>query len=165
MAHVHYEAAFEDYLRTRQAPYIAVDETHRALFSGVKLKSFDFLVYASSGDTLIVDVKGRRLPISGARSRSPQNWVTREDAESLGRWQEVFGTGFTAVFMFAYWLDGPPPPGDTGVHGYEGGFYRFTGIRLEDYVRHARVRSTRWQTLTLPAGIFRENSRPAAVFL
>ena len=166
MAHsVHYEAAFEDYLRSRQSPYVAVDDTHRALFSGAKLKSFDFLVYAAGGETLIVDVKGRRLPTKGAWGKTPQNWVTQEDADGLKKWQEVFGPGFTAVFVFAYWLDGPPPAADASVHLYEGANYRFVGIRLDDYLRHARVRSPRWQTLTLPAGIFRESSRPAHEFL
>ena len=58
---VHYEAAFEDYLRKKGLPYIAVDEAKKALFAGAKLKSFDFVVYNKKGPNLLVDVKGRSL--------------------------------------------------------------------------------------------------------
>ena len=37
---VHYEAAFEDYLRRKGLPYIAVDEAKKALFAGAKLNGF-----------------------------------------------------------------------------------------------------------------------------
>ena len=43
--HIHYEAAFEDYLRSRGWPYIPVDEQKKAIFAGARIKSFDFLVY------------------------------------------------------------------------------------------------------------------------
>ena len=59
---VHYEAAFEDYLRRQQIPYVAVDEAKRAIFGRVSLKSFDFVVYSSSGANLLVDIKGRKFP-------------------------------------------------------------------------------------------------------
>ena len=57
--HIHYEAAFEDYLRSRGVPYVPVDEAKRAIFAGDKLKSFDFLVYPGGQRHWIVDVKGR----------------------------------------------------------------------------------------------------------
>ena len=64
MAHrnIHYEAAFEDYLRAKGWPYIAVDEAKKAIFAGGAIKSFDFLVYSASGPNLLVDVKGRKFP-------------------------------------------------------------------------------------------------------
>lgn len=38
----HYEAAFEDYLRARGIPYVAVDEAKRSLLSsGASIKSLD----------------------------------------------------------------------------------------------------------------------------
>jgi len=64
-----YEACFEDYLRTAGVPYVAVDEAKKALFAGVRLKSFDFVVYSASGANLLVDVKGRRFPYERAGSR------------------------------------------------------------------------------------------------
>jgi len=93
---VHYEAAFEDYLRRKGLPYIAVDEAKKALFAGAKLKSFDFVVYRPEGKNLLVDVKGRKL-VPG--SASLQNWVTREDIDDLRQWQEIFGDGFSAMFI------------------------------------------------------------------
>ncbi len=39
----HYEAAFEEYLRTRRLPYVAVDEARRSILSdGRSIKSLDF---------------------------------------------------------------------------------------------------------------------------
>jgi len=64
-----YEACFEDYLRTAGVPYVAVDEAKKALFAGVRLKSFDFVVYSATGTNLLVDVKGRRFPYERAGSR------------------------------------------------------------------------------------------------
>ena len=65
---VHYEAAFEGYLRHRGMPYVAVDEAKRALFATAKLKSFDFVVYSKTGPNLLVDVKGRSCRNRSARS-------------------------------------------------------------------------------------------------
>jgi hypothetical protein len=36
--HVHYEAAFEDYIRSRGWPYIPVDEQKKEIFSGAGMK-------------------------------------------------------------------------------------------------------------------------------
>ncbi len=55
---VHYEAAFEDYLRAKGWSYVAVDEAKRAIFADAAINSFDFLVYSGSGANLLVDVKG-----------------------------------------------------------------------------------------------------------
>lgn len=93
---LHYEAAFEDYLRKNGLPYIAVDEAKKALFAGAKLKSFDFVVYRPTGQNLLVDVKGRLCPLR--KSTTLQNWTTREDIDDLRQWQEIFGDGFSAVF-------------------------------------------------------------------
>ena len=51
---VHYEAAFEAFLRERGIPCVAVDEAKKALFSNAKLKSFDFVVYSKKGPNLLL---------------------------------------------------------------------------------------------------------------
>lgn len=71
----HYESAFEDYLRTRRVPYVAVDEAKKALLpegeaarlsvragdgSAHSIKSFDFVIYGR-GVNLLIEIKGRRL--------------------------------------------------------------------------------------------------------
>ncbi len=58
--HVHYEVAFEDYLRSRGVPYVAVDEARKAVFVGTEVKSFDFLVYVPDGRKLNDDVTGSK---------------------------------------------------------------------------------------------------------
>lgn len=81
----HYELAFEQYLRTRRIPYVAVDEARKALLpedaptrlalpgadgtAGTSLKSFDFVIYGA-GSNLLVEVKGRRVIRRTRRSRA-----------------------------------------------------------------------------------------------
>ena len=157
----HYERAFEDYLRARGWPYVAVDEARRKAFASVALKNFDYVVYSAGGANLLVDVKGRKFPNgpAGRRRRSGrafENWITRDDMEGLRRWETIFGDGFRAVLVFAYWLQGPPSssPMDE-VHVFQGRHYVFAAIGLDRYVAAARPRSARWGTLTMPAAQFR----------
>jgi hypothetical protein len=165
----HYEAAFEDYLRAKGWPYVAVDEAKKAMFASVALKSFDFVVYSSTGPNLIVDVKGRKFPSGGRGVKSKrtwENWITRQDVEGLTQWQEVFGSAFVAVLVFAYWFQGPPqrsPFGD--VHVFRQRHYAFLGIRLADYVAAARPRSAKWQTIAVPAATFSRSAADFASFL
>ena len=173
MAHrnVHYEAAFEDYLRAKGLPYVAVDEAKKAVFAGASLKSFDFLVYSGSGPNLLVDVKGRKFPDSvpgrkrGA-SRAWENWITRGDIEGLVEWEKVFGADFQAVLVFAYWLQGPPQRAPfEDVHLYRQRHYAFVAIRLSEYVTSARPRSAKWQTVTMPTAEFARRAADVAAFL
>src|SRR5712664_3037322 len=93
---VHYEAAFEHYLREHGIPYVAVDEAKKALFSNAKLKSFDFVVYSKNGPNLLIDVKGRQLRNSTGK-RGFETWATKRDVLDLMQWEQVFGEGFKAV--------------------------------------------------------------------
>ena len=160
--HIHYEAAFEDYLRSCGLPYVAVDEHRKAIFSGTRVKSFDFLVYRPRGRHWLVDVKGRKFPyeVSGQR-RYWENWITREDLEGLTRWEQVFGDGFQAMLVFAYVLegDGARRP-TTHIHPFHEAEYAFLCVALADYRGAARPRSPKWETLTLPARIFRRVAQP-----
>jgi hypothetical protein len=161
--HIHYEAAFQDYLRSRGVPYVPVNESQRAIFAGTKVKSFDFLIYSKSGPHWIVDVKGRRFPyISQQGGRHYwENWVGREDLDSLGDWASVFGSEFETCFVFAYCLEGPPdrwPP--IHPHYFRDSYYVFYSVRVDDYRRHARVRSSSWQTVSVSRPLFRRIIRP-----
>ncbi len=168
---VHYEAAFEDYLRAKGWPYVAVDETKKAIFAGASVKSFDFLVYSESGANLLVDVKGRKFPdaVVGRKrghSRVWENWITEQDAEGLAAWEKVFGGDFVAVLVFAYWLQGPPRRSPfQDVHLYRQKHYAFFGVRLSDYLSVARPRSAKWQTMTVPSAKFAELAADIASFL
>src|SRR4051795_4810999 len=126
---VHYEAAFEAFLRGKGIPYVAVDEAKRALFANAKLKSFDFVVYPQKKPRLLIDVKGRSLRNRTKRSGF-ETWATEADVKDLLQWEQVFGDGFTAVFGFVYWVDPPPllalaetaAGGVGGAGGAPGGF-------------------------------------------
>jgi len=167
--HSHYEAAFEHYLQSRQVPYVPVDESRKTLFSGSKIKSFDFLVYPAEDCHWIVDVKGRNFPYLDEDGRGSgrywENWVTREDLSGLGEWQTVFGEEFEARFVFAYLLQGPPDRWPSGrPHVYQEGLYAFWTISLADYRRHCRRRSPVWETVCMPRRRFRELARPVGFF-
>jgi hypothetical protein len=165
--HIHYEAAFEDYLRSRGVPYVPVEEARRAIFAGERIKSFDFIFYPGEDRHWIVDVKGRRFPYineQGGR-RYWENWVTRDDLSGLAEWQSVFGGSFEARFVFAYLLEGPPDRWPAAQpHSFRGEDYAFLAVRLEDYSQYARPRSSSWDTVAMSASKFRSLCQPVEVF-
>lgn len=160
--HIHYEAAFEDYVRSQGWPYVPVDEGRKAIFSGARIKSFDFLVYRPGKRAWLVDVKGRKFPyvINGTK-RYWENWVTREDLEGLRQWKSVFGEDFEPGLMFAYWLVNPtdPEPRAT-LHRHREENYGFLWISAADYVANSRPRSAAWNTVSVPTRIFRALAKP-----
>jgi hypothetical protein len=173
MAHrnIHYEAAFENYLRAKGWPYVAVDEAKKAIFDGVPVKSFDFLVYSASGPNLLVDVKGRKFP-DGVRGRrrggdkAYENWITQQDADDLREWEKVFGRDFMALLVFAYWLQGPPQRSPfEDVHLFRENHYAFVAIPLSGYLSAAKPRSAKWQTLGMPSAELAEQAGDIARFL
>jgi len=168
LRHIHYEVAFEDYLRSRGVPYVPVDETRRAVFDGTKIKSFDMLVYPNGGPNWIVDVKGRKFPYineDGAKHYW-ENWVEREDLDGLTQWQHSFGEDFEARFVFAYLLDGPPDRWpQTTPHRFRDELYCFFTVTLSDYKLYNRQRSPSWQTVTVPTKTFRQIIQPVEAFL
>ena len=164
----HYESAFEQFLRERRVPYVAVDEAKRSLLADdaqSSLKSLDFLVSTSRGGGWLVDVKGRRFP-SGAQKQYWKNWSTQDDLVSLGRWENVFGQRFGGLFVFAYEVVGKRAPlSSDKLFSYRGGLYAFVGIMLRDYVVHARRISARWDTVAMPTSQFRRLAEPLEAFL
>lgn len=181
-SHNHYEAAFEDYLRTRQVAYVAVDEAKKSIFRDARLKSFDFIVYSERSLNWLVDIKGRRWaarrgesvhapdgrPMPGGRAGRPawENWVTLGDLQGLEQWQTVFGAGFRGLLVFAYWIDPglPPAPGEI-THRFRDADYVFVGVPLDEYRSEARVRSPKWETYNLPTRVFARLARPMAEWL
>jgi hypothetical protein len=164
----HYDAAFEAFLRQERRPYVAVDETKRALVPGSSLKSLDFIVYSLQGRNLLVDVKGRKFPSgsdadseSGPRGHCWENWATAEDLSSMLQWEQVFGLEFRAALVFAYeithprWRERHP-----SVWEFRNREYAFYGIWADDYARVMRSRSPRWETVSLPMREFAELRRP-----
>lgn len=160
---IHYEAAFEAFLRHRGIPYVAVDEAKKALFCNAKLKSFDFVVYSTTGPNLLIDVKGRQRR-DGSSHGSYQSWTTQRDVEDLLQWEQVFGEGFRAILAFIYWIDAPLTP-EPGMFEHRERWYLLMGVDLSEYRNHMRRRSPKWETVTLTAEDFRQLARPIESWL
>ena len=165
--HVHYEAAFEDMLRQRRVPYVAVDEAKRALLGEANIKSLDFVVYVEGGTNLLVDVKGRQFPYQGRSGRRYwENWSTRDDIESLAAWERIFGEGFASVLVFAYHIRRNTDVAKfTTVHTYHDTVYGLVGVRAAEYATHMTTRSPSWQTVSVPTAVFRRLVKPLDVYL
>lgn len=153
---IHYEAAFEAFLRERGIPCVAVDEAKKALFHDAKLKSFDFVVYSKSGPNLLIDIKGRQR---NKGRTSFETWTTENDVNDLMQWEQVFGEGYKGVLTFVYWIEAPLTP-EPGMYQHRGRWYLMMGIDLAEYRSHMRRRSVKWETVSLPAEDFRSLARP-----
>ncbi|HEX8914232.1 MAG TPA: HYExAFE family protein [Humisphaera sp.] len=160
---VHYEAAFEAFLRDRGIPCVVVDEAKRALFASAKLKSFDFVVYSKGGPNLLVDVKGRQVRNRSKRAGF-ETWATEQDVADLAQWEQVFGDGYRGLISFVYWIEPPLTP-EPGMFEFRGRWYYLTGVDLAEYRNHMRRRSAKWATVALPAEAFRSLARPIDAWL
>ncbi len=164
---VHYEAAFEAFLRHKGVPYVAVDEAKKALFATAKLKSFDFVVYSKNGPNLLIDVKGRQLrdrTMRNGRRGGFETWATERDINDLMQWEQVFGEGFKAVLTFIYWIDPPLMP-EAGMFEHRDRWYVLYGVDLAEYRNAMRQRSPKWETVCLPAQEFRNLARAFETWL
>jgi hypothetical protein len=163
-----YERAFEAYLLAQKLCYVAVDETRRALFEEVGIKSLDFIVHGQNQARLLVDIKGRRFPGGkpGKLRRVWECWSTLEDIEGLERWNTVFGAGYQALLVFTYRLgaDVDLPPDTEDLWTWRDQRYLFRAITVADYRREMRTRSPKWGTVTLPRAAFRRLVRPLCHF-
>ncbi|HEX6962785.1 MAG TPA: HYExAFE family protein [Lacipirellula sp.] len=157
----HYEAAFEAYLQERRVAYVAVDEQRRSRIAAGSLKNVDFLVSPADGATLLVDVKGRRFPSGNRNKQYWRNWSTWDDLRSLARWQDQLGAGSLAVFGFVYHVVGErsPVPAELLLE-FRGQRYAMLAVRAVDYIRFARPLSAKWQTVSMPAALFRQAAVP-----
>ena len=160
---VHYEAAFEAFLRDRGIPCVAVDEAKRALFANAKLKSFDFVVYSKNGPNLLIDVKGRQLRNRSSR-KGFETWATEQDVNDLMQWEGVFGEGYKALLTFIYWIDPPLNP-EPGMYMHKNRWYLLMAIDLAEYRNHMRRSSVKWETVSLPAEDFKALARPIESWL
>lgn len=166
-----YELAFERFLRSARAPYLANRQERRfQLDNGKTLKNFDFVVSGADGANWIVDVKGRRFPGGSASPKYWKNWTTRDDLVGLLRWEEILGAGSAAyrdrsLFVFAYWVVGdkkPAPP--ERLFRWRGAEYAFFAVPTKTFLSEARHISPKWGTFEIPARRFREVAEDASAF-
>ncbi|MBN1360511.1 MAG: HYExAFE family protein [Sedimentisphaerales bacterium] len=154
----HYERAFESWLIDHRVQYVRADEHKRLGPARRSVKNFDFLLHTGSSRQIIAEVKGRTFKgTTVAQLKGLDCWVTRDDVEGLQMWQRALGAGHEAAFIFAYRVVNV----DVDFDGRETLLldqdrYLFLAVRVDDYARHMKRRSPKWQTVTLPAEKFRE---------
>lgn len=109
----------------------------------------------------LADVKGRKFPTG---QRSPQywrNWVAEDDLSSLSRWENIFGTGFHGIFIFAYEVCGKVLPlPENRLFEMENRRYAFFAFPLAIYRDYCRKLSPRWGTTTLSTAVFKKFAVP-----
>lgn len=163
-----YEAAFEGYLRTQGLCYVGVDEGRRAMLGEMPVKNLDFIVLGACGSRLLIDVKGRRFP--GGPIDKPkytwENWASNDDIVGLRKWLDVFGPGYTALFLFLYKLESnvEVPANSIDLYTFREQQYLLRAITLDDYVTHMKSRSAKWGTVSLPSNVYRTLARPFRYF-
>src|SRR5207247_1538953 len=117
---------------------------------------------------LVVDVKGRRFP--AGPPQKPRHvwecWSTRDDVDGLGRWADQLGPDYRGLLVFVYQvLPSVALPDDVeDLWHWRGRRYLLRAVDVEDYRQHLRVRSPRWDTVTLPRADFRRLVRPVRHF-
>ncbi len=140
---------------------MSVDEARRSLgpVSALpSLKNFDYLVTPKGGPALLVEVKTRRYDPVADRL---QNWVSRDDVESLVQWQDLLRMEHGAVFVFVYWSSLQPADGRfEDLLRHDGRWYGLTAAGVDDYARQMRRRSSGWDTVHLPEQTFLALRRP-----
>lgn len=182
----HYELAFEEYLRLRRMPYVAVHEARKALLPAnlaggedkgqtAALKSFDFVIYGPQTN-LLVEIKGRKIGGPSPRPspipdtlvrprfrtvRRLENWATQDDIDSLLSWERLFGAGFSAALVFVYWCqEQPPAPLFEDIFEFRERWYAIRVVLAAQYALAMKPRSPRWRTVHIPAAEFNRLSRP-----
>ena len=153
----HYEKAFGNWLIDNRVQYIAVDEKKRSAFGRSNLKSFDYILYPPNQPIIMAEVKGRKFKgTSFAKLTGFDCWVTIDDVAGLVKWERVFGSGHSAAFVFAFKIENIDVDFDgRAVYCLGSDRYIFICVKLADYKKHMRIRSPKWQTVTLPAEDFR----------
>jgi len=157
----HYELAFEAYLREHRVAYVSVNEQRRSLIAQGSIKSLDFIVSPSNTVSLLIDIKGRRFPSGERHKQYWKNWSTWDDLGSMARWQEKLGTGSCAMLVFAYHVVGTRSPVESEqLFVFRKRCYAFLAVRVADYIQFSNPLSERWQTVAMPARLFRQAAIP-----
>ncbi|MCA9231177.1 MAG: HYExAFE family protein [Planctomycetales bacterium] len=157
----HYELAFETYLREHRVAYVAVNEQRRSLTHQGSLKSLDFIVSLSDTASLLIDIKGRRFPSGGQHKQYWKNWSRWDDLSSMACWQDRLGCSSCALLVFAYQVVGDRSPVEAErLFAFRDRWYAFLAVRVADYIQFSKPLSARWQTVSMPAQLFRQAAIP-----
>ncbi|MFH1615335.1 MAG: HYExAFE family protein [Planctomycetota bacterium] len=160
----HYEQALAGWLMDNRVQFVPVDQQKRVIFSRSKMKSFDFLLYprSSTREVIVAEAKGRKFSGSSLAGRpSLQCWVTMEDVRGLLGWEDVFGSGYTGAFVFVYCFEKiDVDPDKWQIYEFDDRRYFFVMVMLDDYRKFMKIRSRKWQTVTLSTENFRSCMKP-----
>lgn len=164
---IHYEAAFEDYLRKKEIPYIAINEAKRPIVEGKPIKNFDFIVYSNKGENLLVDIKGKYFPYESWLGKNYwENWIGKDDLEGLRFWQDKFGKGFKSVIVYPYYIKHLDDCSKFSViHNYKRVNYGLVAITLDDYAQNCKPRSASWDAICVSREIFPRLVKPLTDFI
>lgn len=169
----HYERAFESWLADNAVNYVFIDQHKRRSFSSGMVKTFDYLIYPAkpashtqlNGPIVIAELKGKLFKGSTlAGFRGMESWVSLEDIKGMLNWRQVIAASTasgiaSAVFIFAYKFENVDVENDgCEIYDFDGDRYIFYGVDLSDFTDNMKLRSPRWQTVNLPAKIFRQKA-------
>ncbi|MER3417468.1 MAG: hypothetical protein C4297_14870 [Gemmataceae bacterium] len=160
----HYEQAVWNYLRAHGVDCAPCAEGYRRALEGERVKTPDLLCFGAETAWLL-EIKGRRYRATGrSRRRQLDPWAPRSDVVSLAHWAEALGPGYRALLVFAFHVLGAPHT-DSNLWTYREQSYLIYGIPVEVYRAAMRVRSPRWDTVSVPTAMFRRLARPLVEWL
>lgn len=160
-----YELAFESFLTESKIPFVWVDQSQRPEFFDGSVKNFDFFLYPDSQCPVLIELKGRTFKgDSLAGLKGLDGWATFEDVQALSQWLARFRVDYPAaqayfVFVFRFANIDVETDG-RAVYDFGGQRFLFLAIPLDKYAAAMKVRSPKWQTVTLPAEDFPRAEKP-----
>ncbi|MHC4525754.1 MAG: HYExAFE family protein [Planctomycetota bacterium] len=160
-----YEQAFSCFLSENKIPYIWVEQSKRPDFFDSAIKNFDFLLYPDSQSPVLIELKGRTFKgQSLSELKGLDGWATFEDIQALSQWLEQFRydtPAAQAYLVFAFNFSNIDVETDgRDIYDWVGRRYLFLAIGLEQYAAAMKIRSPKWQTVTLHADDFRRLANP-----
>ena len=116
---------------------------------------------------IIAEVKGRKFKGTSTKGlKGFECWVTLDDVKGLINWELIFGSEMEVYFIFAWQFENVDIEADGNeIYEFAQNQYMFYALKLDDYRAFMKIRSPKWQTVTLPAAKFREFATPARELL
>ncbi len=154
----HYGRAFAEFLKDNSVKYIPVNAKKKKLFAKNSIKNFDYVFYSLGNKPYIAKIKGRKFKgKTFTHMENLQNWVPESDIEGLKQWSKILGDEQTSVIVFVYCFEKTKVETDgKKIYEFENKKYAFITIKLENYCRCMKIRSKKWNTVSVPAAEFRQ---------
>lgn len=165
--HSHYENAVEAYLIQNNIPFIATNENKKVSYNDGKLKNFDMVLPGKR--MLMVDIKGRKFGYESTPGNVWENWILKDDAESLKIWSSVSSENQQAFLLYAFCFPDTgaalPPCFKNNTFSFGDKAYAFFTISIEDYISNSKQRSLKPPTVCVSRKLFATLVRPLAQIL